>query len=359
MSHKTTGATNSRFTAYDSLMRYARLLGYGEIHTKIDRETGLHAIVAIHNTRRGPAIGGCRFKTYANTDTALEDVLRLGYMMSYKSAINHLPHGGAKSVLIKPKVIKDSVAYFQKFGEFLEEIGGSYITAMDSGTTMAEMDIIATKTKFVTCTSDHQDSDPSPHTAFGVRRGIEAAVKFQLGKDSLEGIHVAIQGAGNVGYHLAKQLHERGARLTVADINQHHLERCVKEFGAAVVSPDTIHQVKADVFAPCALGAVINKQTIHELQTSIVAGSANNQLAHQHYAELLHEKGILYAPDFLINAGGIIQVAVVYGKGTPEQYNKQIGDIYNTVYDIFEKSKQRDCSTHKIAYDIAHERLYG
>ena len=345
--------------SYDSLMRYAQMLGYGEVHTKIDKKTGLQAIVAIHNTRRGPAIGGCRFTTYQSKDKALEDALRLGYMMSYKSAINNLPHGGAKAVLIKPNIIKDHVAYFEKFGEFLEEIGGSYITAMDSGTTAREMDIIATKTKFVTCTSGHADSDPSPHTAFGVRRGIESAVKFKLGKDSLENIHIAIQGAGNVGYHLAKQLHERGARLTVADINQKNLDRCVKEFGATVASPNTIHQIKADVFAPCALGAVLNKWTVNELQVSIVAGSANNQLAHQHYAQLMHERGILYAPDFLINAGGIIQVAVVYAKGDAKQYNEQINNIYNTVYDIFEQSKKQNCSTHQIALQIAHERLYG
>lgn len=345
--------------SFDSLMRYARILGYGEVHTKIDKKTGLNAIVAIHNTRRGPAIGGCRFVRYATADNALEDALRLGYMMSYKSAINNLPHGGAKAVLIKPKHIPDHVAYFEKFGEFLEEIGGSYITAMDSGTTAKEMDIIATKTNFVTCTSKDKDSDPSPHTALGVRRGIESAVKFKLGKDSVEGVHIAIQGTGNVGYHLAKQLHERGARLTVADINQANLDRCVKEFGAAVVTPDMIHRVKADVFAPCAMGAVLNKRTIDELQVSIVAGSANNQLAHQHYATLLMERGILYAPDFLINAGGIIQVAVVYGHGDAKQYNEQITNIYDTVYDIFEESKRLNISTHAVAHRIASERLYG
>lgn len=347
-----------RYTVADSLMRYAEFLGYGDIHTKIDNKTGLKAIVAIHNLKRGPAIGGCRMVPYQTIDKAMEDALRLGYMMSYKAAINNLPHGGAKSVIIKPKVIKDRVAFFEKFGEFVHELGGRYITAVDSGTSPAEMDIIERVTPFVTCTTKSgADSDPSPLTALGVRRAIEAAVKFKMGRDSLDGIHVAIQGAGHVGYYLAKELHALGAKLTMCDINQKSLQRCEEEFGAKTCHVDEIYSIECDVFAPCALGAVLNLHTIKQLQCSIVAGSANNQLSHSHYGSLMHERGILYAPDFLINAGGLIHVAVLYDHGDLAKSLEQINNIYNTVYDIYERSMSENIATNQIAEKIARDRL--
>jgi len=350
--------TRMKHTACDSLMRYASFLGYGDFHTKIDSKTGLQAIVAINNLNRGPAIGGCRMVPYQSVERAYEDALRLGYMMSYKAAINHLPHGGAKAVIIKPKVIKDREALFEKFGEFVEELGGRYITAVDSGTSPAEMDIIARRTKFVTCTTaSGADSDPSPLTALGVRRGLEAAIKFKTDKDSLEGVHVTIQGAGHVGYYLAKELHALGARLTMTDINKTSLDRCVHEFGVAVCRPDEIYDIEADVFAPCALGAILNANTIKRLKTKIVAGSANNQLSHRQNGGLLFERGILYAPDFLINAGGLIHVAVMYGHGDFKQSTRQITDIYNTAYDIYEKSARENLPTNIIAERIARERL--
>lgn len=346
------------YTVADSLMRYAEFLGFGDIHTKIDEKTGLKAIVAIHNLKRGPAIGGCRMISYQTIDKAMEDALRLAHMMSYKAAINNLNHGGAKAVLIKPKVIKDREAYFEKFGEFVNELGGRYITAVDSGTSPVEMDIIARKTPYVTCTTKSGgDSDPSPLTALGVRRAIEAAVKFKLGRDDLEGVRVAIQGAGHVGYCLAKELKERGAHIIIADINLKSIQRCIDEFNADVVHPEEIYSVQSDVFAPCALGAVLNLDTIKRLNTSIVAGSANNQLAHHHYGALLHERGILYAPDFLINAGGLIHVAVIYDHGDMKQCMEQINNIYHTVYDIYERSKFENRATNEIAEKIARDRL--
>lgn len=346
------------YTVCDSLMRYAEFLGYGDIHTKIDEKTGLKAIVAINNLKRGPAIGGCRLATYQTIDKAVEDALRLGYMMSYKAAINNLPHGGAKAVIIKPKVIKDREAFFEKFGEFVNELGGRYITAVDSGTSPDDMDIIARRTPYVTCTTKSGgDSDPSPLTALGVRRAIEAAVKFKLNKDSLDGIRVAIQGAGHVGYCLAKELHALGARILISDVNIKSLQRCVDEFNATVVHPEEIYGVDADVFAPCALGAVLNLATINHLRVKIVAGSANNQLAHHHYGALLHERGILYAPDFLINAGGLIHVAVIYDHGNMQKSLEQINNIYHTVYDIFERSAHENRATNEIAEKIARERL--
>lgn len=345
-------------TPTDSLIRYAEFLGYGELHTKIDQQTGLKAFIAIHNLKRGPAIGGCRMAVYESVDKAIEDALRLGHMMSYKAAINNLPHGGAKAVLIKPKVIKDKEAYFEKFGEFINELGGRYITAVDSGTSPLEMDIISRRTSYVTCTTQSGfESDPSPLTALGVRRAIEAAVKFKLHRDSLEGIHVAIQGAGHVGYLLAKELKEMGAKLTIADVNLKSLQRCVDELEANVCGPEEIYRVEADVFAPCALGAVLSLDTIKQLRVQIVAGSANNQLAHHHYAALLHERGILYAPDFLINSGGLIHVAVIYDHGDLKKSLEQINDIYDTVTDIFERSRAENLSPNEIAEKIARERL--
>lgn len=347
-----------KYTVCDSLMRYAEFLGYGELHAKIDEKTGMKAFVAIHNLNRGPAIGGCRMVVYQNVDSAVEDALRLGYMMSYKAAINNLPHGGAKAVIIKPKVIKDREALFEKFGDFVNSLGGRYITAVDSGTGTADMDVVERRTPYVTCsTRSGSDGDPSPLTALGVRRAIEAAAKFKLGRGNIEGLHVAIQGAGHVGYYLAKELKALGARITISDINLKAIQRCVDEFGAEVCHPDQIYDIDADVFAPCALGAVLNRDTIIRLKTPIVAGSANNQLAHSLYGTLMHDRGILYAPDFLINAGGLIHVAVLYDHGNLKQSTEQINNIYHTVYDIFERAKHENCATNKIAEHIAQERL--
>ncbi|OGT55176.1 MAG: hypothetical protein A3F43_01780, partial [Gammaproteobacteria bacterium RIFCSPHIGHO2_12_FULL_42_10] len=285
--------------------------------------------------------------------------LRLGYMMSYKAAITGLPHGGAKSVLMRPRVIKDRVAYFEAFGEFMNELGGHYITAVDSGTSPQEMDIIATKTKFVTCTTaSGSTGDPSPITALGVKRGMEAAVKFKLGRDTLEGVHVAIQGLGHVGYALAKGLYNDGAKLTISDVNTATMARCADEFKTATCSADEIFDVKADVFSPNALGSVLNRETINRLKVSIVAGAANSQLAHHEYGTMLLERGILYAPDFLINAGGLIYVAVFYAKGTHEEALIKIDKIYNMTYDIFERSAKENIATNIIAKRIAYERLY-
>lgn len=358
MTNNNTPRIKTQRNSSDVLFRYAERLGFGEVHVKFDRATGLRAIVAIHNLKLGPAIGGCRLVHYSNTDAAIEDALRLGYMMSFKAAVSNLPHGGAKAVLMKPKVIKDRKAYLQAFGDLVNELGGRYITAVDSGTSPADMDIIESRTPYVTCTTMSKNSgDPSPQTALGVLRGIEAAVKFKLGKTNLDGLRVAIQGAGNVGYYLARELHARGAILTVCDLNVTAVQRCVDEFGAEVVSTDSIYDVPADVFAPCALGAILNFNTIKRLRVLIVAGSANNQLAHSKHGTLLHERGILYAPDFVVNAGGLIFVAAVYDHSDIKQANQQVEDIYNTLMEIFEKSKAENVATNQIAEQLAVSRL--
>ena len=340
----------------DDFLDYALSHDFGDLHFKVDKATGMKAIIAIHSTKLGPALGGCRFIEYADTQTALYDALRLARGMSYKAALTHLPLGGGKSVIIKPKGPFDRTAYFHAFGKFIQELGGRYITALDSGTQLSDMDIIAQHTPYVASLSS-DNSDPSPFTAKGILRGIQAAVLFKLKKDHLRGLHVAIQGLGHVGYHLACDLHELGVKLTVADISPTLTEKALKELGAHVVASAEIHKVPCDVFSPCALGAVINDQTINELQTTIIAGAANNQLAHTYHGDQLHEKGILYAPDYVINAGGLILAASKY-LHTPEQRtNEQIDHIGNTLLDIFAGSVKENCSPSHVADAMAKERL--
>lgn len=345
----------------DATLEYAVKMGLSEIHFKADPESGLFAIVGIHSTKRGPALGGCRCIHYHNLQDALIDAVRLAQGMTYKAAISGLPQGGGKSVLIRPHHIPDREAYFSAFGKFLNDLGGRYITAVDSGTSPADMDIIAKHTPYVTSTTSsdkfHLPGDPSPFTATGVRRGIEAAVYFKLGKSKLDGLHIAIQGVGNVGYHLAKELYERGVKLTVCDISPLATARCEKEFGATVVNSDEIFNVVCDVFAPCALGAIINDNHINMLNTTIVAGSANNQLAETFHGKVLHERGILYAPDYVVNAGGLIHAVAQYHQTSLDEANQQIDNIYDTLLTIFERSKNSNIPTSEIADTIAREKL--
>ena len=340
----------------DDFLEYALSHGFGDLHFKVDNETGMKAIVAIHNTKLGPALGGCRFIEYPDTTTALQDAMRLARGMSYKAASVNLPLGGGKSVIIKPSKPYDRAAYMHSFGKFINELAGRYITALDSGTQLSDMDIIAEHTPYVASLSSH-NGDPSPSTAKGVLRGIQAAVYFKLGKESLSGLHIAIQGLGHVGYLIAHHLHALGARLTVADIAPELVARAVKEFGATAVSTDDIHKVPCDVFAPCALGAVINDISINQLQTTIIAGAANNQLAHSYHGHKLHAKGILYASDYVINAGGLIFAASKY-LHTPEQLvSEQIDGIRTSLLQIFTRSAEENRPASEIADTIAQEKL--
>jgi leucine dehydrogenase len=341
---------------HDELLRYAENLGFGDLHIKLDAATGLCAIIAIHSTKRGPALGGCRCIEYHSVADAVRDALRLARGMSFKAAISDLPLGGGKSVLIKPKHIADRHAYFVAFGRFVNELGGRYITAMDSGTEVSDMESIAQATPYVT-TVAKENGDPGPYTALGVLRGIEAAVKFKFNRDYLEGLHVAIQGVGHVGYNLAKGLHEQGVTLTVCDRNPHAVQKCVDEFGAKAVSSEEIYQQACDIFAPCALGAIINDDTIPLLQTNIVAGSANNQLAEPRHEIILQQKGILYAPDYVINAGGLIHAFAEYDKSSTQETGKHINHIYDTLLMIFERAAREQKGTGEIADIIASERL--
>lgn len=349
---------SQKHTALDGLFRYAEFLNFGEVHVKFDPATGLKAIIAIHNLKRGPAIGGARLVRYTSADAALEDVLRLAYMMSLKAAMSDLPNGGAKAVLIAPKVIKDRKAYIEAFGDFVNTLGGRYVTAIDSGTTPADMDIVKTRTPFVTCTSEYGElSDVSLNTALGVVRGIQASVKYQLDRDDLEGVHITIQGAGHVGYFLAKELTQLGARLTMTDVNATALQRVVDEFNVATCLPEEIYDIPADVFAPCALGSILNIETIKRLNVKVIAGSANNQLAHHHQSLIMHERGILYAPDFVINAGGLIFASAMYDHNDLTKAKAQVDRIYQTLIDIYDRSARENRMTTEIAEEIAISRL--
>jgi leucine dehydrogenase len=332
---------------------------YGEVHFKLDKATGLKTIVAIHDTRLGPALGGCRFIHYDTDESALVDALRLARGMTYKAALAGLPHGGGKSVIIRPPQHFDRVALFRAFGRFIDDLRGHYITAEDSGTGLEDMEVIRSVTRWVTGVdpSHGGSGDPSPFTALGVRRGIEACVAKKLGKSSLAGVHVAVQGVGHVGYHLCRELHASKAVLTVADVDGLKAERAQREFGARIVPLDGIFDVDCDVFAPCALGSALNDETIPRLRAHIVAGAANNQLAFPRNGDDLHARGILYAPDYAINAGGLVNVAQEVAGYDEAKSRAKTLLIHDTIAEIIDRSEKLQAPTHKVADMLVEERL--
>jgi leucine dehydrogenase len=332
---------------------------YGEVHLKLDKATGLRAIVAIHDTRLGPSLGGCRFIHYDSDEAAVVDALRLARGMTYKAALAGLPHGGGKSVIMRPTQHFDRVALFRAFGKFIDDLRGHYITAEDSGTGLEDMEVIRSVTKWVTGVdpSHGGSGDPSPFTALGVRRGIEACVEHKLGKSTLAGVHVVVQGVGHVGYHLCKELHEHGAKLTVADVDPLKAERAHRELGAKLVPLEGIFDVDCDVFAPCALGSALNDETIPRLKARIVAGAANNQLALPRHGDDLHARGILYAPDYAINAGGLINVAQEAVGYDEKKAREKTLKIHGTITEIVDRSEALKAPTHKVADMLAEERL--
>ncbi len=322
-----------------------------------DAATGLKAIIAIHSTALGPAAGGCRLWSYATDDEALHDVLRLSQGMSYKNAMAGLAFGGGKAVIIKTPDFKGTDALFERFGDFVEELGGDYITAEDVGVSVAIMETIAHRTHFVSGLppkGGHAGGDPSPKTAFGVFKGIEAAAKFKLGRDDLSGLTVAVQGVGNVGYYLCEFLAKAGAKLIVADIDAGRVKRAREDFGATAVGIDEILEQKADILAPCALGAILTATTIPKLKVSIVAGGANNQLETNEDGKRLADAGILYAPDYVINGGGIINVASEYFDDMDNaQVLEKVAEIGPRLTGIFEKSAASGKPTNEIADAMA------
>ncbi len=332
---------------------------FGEVHLKRDKSSSLQAIIAVHDTRLGPALGGCRFIHYASESEALIDALRLARGMTYKAALAGLDHGGGKAVLIRPRTQFSRTALFTSFGRFVEDLRGHYITAEDSGTSIEDMEVVRHVTKYVTGVAvEHGGSgDPSPFTALGVRRGIEACVKFALGRDTLSGLHVAVQGVGHVGYHLCRELYSAGVQLTVADIDPLRAERAQREFEAKIAPLDEIFAINCDVFSPCALGSALNATTIPRLRCRIVAGAANNQLAEPTMGLDLMHRGILYAPDYAINAGGLVNVAQeVVGYDSDKARTRTL-KIYDTILEIAERARRAQFPTNVIADKMVEERL--
>lgn len=323
-----------------------------------DEKTGLKAIVAIHSTAFGPALGGCRVWPYENEAAALNDVLRLSRAMTYKNAAMGLALGGGKSVIIADSSVDKTPALFEAFGRAVERLGGRYITAQDVGTAPADMVAIRSQTQWVAGLPD-TSGDPSPATAFGVYSGLKAALRHAFGSDDLQGRKVAVQGLGAVGMSLAERLYADGAQLIVADIAQKRIDQAVNELGARAVTSDEIVGVECDVFAPCALGAVINDDTVGRLNARVVAGSANNQLAEPRHADALRARGIVYAPDFIINGGGVINVA---DELQPGGYNRErayamVGEIGAKVARALHLADERGISTDAAAVLMADERL--
>ena len=352
----------SHVPSYRVLARYARALGFGDIHTKIDSKTGLHAIIAVNNTALGPAIGGCRFYTYAAPELALKDALRLSYGMTLKAAACGLPHGGAKAVILKPKNLtglEARKAIFRSFGDFVHQLNGRYITAVDVGSTLDDMTTIFERTPYVIGAKGpgRVDEDPSPSTANGVFRAIQAAIQFKWKQADCAGIHVAIQGVGRVGYDLAKHLVNHGANVTIADTNQESMKRCVAELGVSTVAPQEIEKVPCDIYAPCALGGTITPEFIHHTHAKIIAGAANNQLSHHNNAIIMKARDIIYLPDFLINSGGLINAATTYTYQDLSMVDEKINHIYDAVLTILARAAETGKTTTRIAEEMALARL--
>ncbi|MCH8552610.1 MAG: amino acid dehydrogenase [Natronospirillum sp.] len=330
-----------------------------------DEASGLRAIMAVHNTRLGHALGGTRFYPYATDEEAIRDVLRLSRGMTYKSAMARLPLGGGKSVIIGDPRKDKTKELLHAFGRGLNALGGRYIAAEDSGTTSEDMKCIHQVTEYVTGYHDKVDfegrthsGEPSPATAYGCYMAIRAAVEHHLGKDSLNGLTVGIQGMGSVGYRLGRLLVGGGARLIVADVNESVLAEARQELDAEVVSTEDIYDQPMDVFSPCALGATINQETLQRLQASIIAGAANNQLDRPETGQVLFDRGICYAPDYVVNAGGVIDVYYEQsGQYDPERVQRHVGGIHSTLTEIFERSQREKKPTSEIADTIARERL--
>ncbi|MBY4677545.1 Leu/Phe/Val dehydrogenase [Marinobacterium arenosum] len=347
-----------------SVFSHKEFDNHEQVHFFCDAESGLKAIVAVHNSNRGPALGGCRMFPYASDQDALTDVLRLSRGMTYKSALANLDLGGGKSVIIGDPRKHKSEALLEKMGRCLEQLGGSYIAAEDSGTSVPDLRVMGRYTKNVAgiverTGIDGQPSsgDPSPATAYGTFIGLKAAVQHRLGRSDLSGLKVAVQGVGNVGFRLAQHLHTAGAELFVSDIHQDQLDRAVAELGATVVPSDQILTLNVDVIAPCAMGAILNDEIIPQLKAAVVAGAANNQLAEARHDAMLRQRGILYAPDFAINAGGIIDIFYERVGHTPEKVTAHIETIADTLNELFDRADESGRPTGAIANELAEERF--
>ena len=335
--------------------------GHEQLAYHHDAASGLKAIIAVHNTKLGCGLGGCRMWPYASDAEALNDVLRLSRGMTYKAALAGLPQGGGKSVILGDPRQHKTPELMRAMGRFVDQFGGKYVVAEDSGTSVADIHTMAEMTRHVGGLADAasmaagRNGDPSPATAYGTFVGLKAAVRHRLGRDDLKGLKVAIQGVGNVGYRLAQHLKEAGAQLWVTDIHFPAVDRCVKELGATAVSMEQIFGLDVDVFAPCALGAILNDITLPMLKASVIAGAANNQLAEARHGKVLQERGVLYAPDYAINAGGIIEIyheTHGYVEAKAKAHLDRIGTVLTQ---IFERAAAEQRPTHAVADRMAEE----
>jgi len=337
---------------FDKLAR----MGHEEVVVASDPSCGYRGIIAVHSTALGPALGGTRFWQYDSDEAAITDALRLSRGMTYKNAVAGLDLGGGKSVIIGDNRTSDREAIFRAHGRFVESLGGRYITAEDVGTGTADMDFVHLETNHVAGLK-HKSGDPSPVTAHGVFRAIQASAKNRWGSDDLHGKVVAIQGCGNVGRNLARELHEAGATLIVSDIDPARAERVATETGATVVQGDAIYSAKADIFAPCALGGIINDTTLPMLQVEIIAGGANNQLLEERHGDRVEEMGMSYAPDYVANAGGVINVFGEVAGWDSERALRKADDIYDTVLQVFDIAKTDGIPSYEAADRLAERRL--
>lgn len=325
-----------------------------------DKDTGLKAIIGIHNTVLGPALGGTRMWQYTSEWEALNDVLRLSRGMTFKSAITGLNLGGGKAVIIGDAKTQKTPELMKRFGEFVHSLSGKYITAEDIGMTTGDMDLVRSVTPYVTGISETLGGagNPSPITAYGVFMGMKAAAKYAFGTDVLEDRVVFVQGIGNVGEALVENLTNEGAKVYIADINQERLEEVRDKYSATIYEGDNIYAEEMDIYAPCALGATVNDQTINQLKAKVIAGAANNQLAEEQKHGLeLREKGIVYAPDFLINAGGIINVYAELENYGRQEIIRKTENIYNTTLEILKNAEKNDVTTHQAAFNMANKRI--
>lgn len=338
------------------LFSQMQTMGHEQVLLSHDPSCGYFGIIAIHDTTLGPALGGTRFWHYGSTDEAITDALRLARGMTYKSAVAGINLGGGKSVIIGDNKRTDREALFRAHGRFIETLGGRYITAEDIGTSPADMEYIKLETDHVAGLLG-LSGDPSPVTAYGVYVGMKAAAKVRWGSEQLSGKVIAVQGAGKVAYSLMQHLHEEGAQLIVTDIDGEKVRRAAQEFAARPVDPDAIYDQEANIFSPNALGAVINDKTLPRFKGEIIAGGANNQLAEDRHGDELEKHGILYAPDYVINGGGVINV---YGElhGWPvERAKKKAGEIYETLLRIFEIAERERIPTYRAADRLAEQRV--
>jgi leucine dehydrogenase len=346
------GADSSSMRLFDTIAG----MGHEQLVVCHDRASGYRGIIAIHDTTLGPALGGTRFWNYATDEDAIIDALRLARGMTYKNAVAGLNLGGGKSVIIGDNRTPQREMLFRAHGRFVDSLGGRYVTAEDVGTSTGDMDFVHMETDYVAGLAG-ASGDPSPVTAHGVFRAIQASAHHRWGSDSLEGKTVAIQGCGNVGHHLARELHRAGAKLIVTDIDVERVKRVVSETGARAVTIPEIYGQQADIFAPCALGAVINDETLPQLRVEIVAGAANNQLLEDRHGDELEARGILYAPDYVANAGGVINVYSELAGWSRERSLRKADEIYHTVLKVFEIAKQDGIPTYQAADRLAERRI--